>query len=487
MKNIFHRDYLLIGIYSMIIIFFNLFFHETWRDELHVWIIAQNSNSLLEFINLRSTEAHPIVWDIIQYSVSIFTSNFIYIKLLNILFSFITAYYIVKYLPFHFYQKALLLCSYYFLYEYSIINRSYALSIMLIFICLDLIQNKKYKWFIIVTILAANTNILSAIIITSISIYYWKINTISTKQIAFITSGVLFSITHIFYQLFYNWDFQDAGYMSSINIDKNLILYKFALIYKGLIPIPIFQHEFWNTNFISFLWFEGNLIASVLSLILLTCIIYIFKSNKKLLFAYIIGNLLLITLFTFFWGGSQRHWGFFFILFLVFYTIFVQLKLGTKTTNLFFTLLLILQLPGSIYAYYMDYNFTFSNSERVAKYIEQNVDSSKVILTGIPDYTLSSIIYKTSGIDKFYNIQSDKIEAFTNWNRPENISKEVFNKRIIKIHKLNPSKKIIVILSFNSIDINNFGNIGFTFNHLKTFDSAILSDENYKIYVLNFD
>ena len=487
MKTLSQNKFIILGIYSIVLFIVSIFFHETWRDELHVWIISQNSNSFLEFLQHRNTEAHPILWDLIQYTFSIFTSNFICLKLLNILFSIVTAYLFIKYLPFKIYQKVLLLFSYYFLFEYSVITRSYALSIMLLFISSELIKNKNYNGFIIISILAANTNILSAIVITSISIYYWSEKTLSAKHIIVIAIGVLLSVSHSFYQLFYNWDFQQAGYLSEINVDENLFLYKLALFYKGLVPIPIFQLEFWNTNFVTLKWYEGNFLASLLSIILMLTIGYFLRSNKKLLYSYFIGNLLLLTLFTFFWGGSQRHWGFFFILFISFYSILVQLKLDSKASNLLFTILLILQIPAGIFATYTDCIYSFSNSENVANYIDENYDKKKIVVAGFPDYTLSPIIYQSTKIDSFYNIQSCKKEVFTDWNRPENISENEFISRINKIHISNPSKKIIVILSFDSLNNYKFESAEFSFNHKKSFNSAIISDENYKLYELNFD
>ena len=479
-----------LSIYALLIGTLTLF-HEPWRDEYQIWAGVTSCPNFLDFLTLRSTESHPIIWDFLQFIISRFTHNFIYIQLANILFSLISAFLILRYSPFKNYQKLLLLFSYYFIFEFSIMARSYALGTMLLFSIIVLFSKKRDSYAIFLAVLAANTNILAAIIITCITIYLWYTKRLTFFKSFLIALGVLVCFSDVFYQTFFNWGFQNESTFLKSTLNINFLLAKTALLFKGFIPIPnITDPYFWNTHITDILPYPFSLASAMfLSLVLITMVYYLFKKKFFILIPFLIGCLFMFILYSFFWGGSQRHWGHFFILFLVLYWLFLQQYQESKFAKWSFSIILSLQLLAGTFAYFSDLNRPFSNSGKVAKYLTNHFNLQNTLLTGAFDYAITPVVAKISDTTTFYNLQSGKMESYIDWNRFDEPS--WFNFKPRKINK----KEILFI---NSKQIN-YGVIHtkhlallthqkppILFHHLKSFDNAIVADENYDIYHVEY-
>jgi len=120
--------------------------HELWRDEVKAWLVGSESISIPAFIyNIRDNLGHPYLWSFILYLISHYiTKNIEVMKILHLLISTTIAFLILKYAPFNKFIKILMVFSYYFFFEYSIISRNYSIGILAIIIFCILYKNK-YK------------------------------------------------------------------------------------------------------------------------------------------------------------------------------------------------------------------------------------------------------------------------------------------------------------------------------------------------------
>ena len=108
--------------------------HEMWRDEVHAWMLARESSSLVElFQNLRY-EGHPSLWHLCLYGLSQLTSNPLIMKIFHWEIGVAIALLIHCYAPFRRTQKILLSLGYFIFYEYSVISRSYSFSVLFLFL-----------------------------------------------------------------------------------------------------------------------------------------------------------------------------------------------------------------------------------------------------------------------------------------------------------------------------------------------------------------
>ena len=448
--------------------------HEMWRDEIHTWLRVGTFDNLLDFIKNRGTDSHPILWQLITYITNKVSNNVIVLQILNLSFVLGSLILIFKYSPFEIAQIILIPFTYYFAFEYPILTRSYSLGIFLLFSTIIFLQKKKDGWAILFSFLAANTNILIAIILFSLSLYLSFSKRFNTKKAVLFVGGIALSMLDIIYQTFVNWNY-DFSELIGFSI------HKLGLIYRGFIPFPKLDINFWNTNIIETI---PNQILSVylegfFSFLILFIIFLVFRNNLKLFVSFIIGTVVMTILFSYFWEGSQRHWGHYFLLFLVFYWQHIQDRVSNKVGNYFLTVILCLQVPGAIFANYMDYKYPFSNSGNVASYIKTNFDLGKYKITGVEDFTITPIVANISDSSTFFNIQSNKNESFIDWNRPNS-------------YALNNASIFENIVGVNiGIKLLNFEYLTGTkppviCERKRKFDGAIVEDENYILYDIKF-
>ena len=191
-------------IYAILSCTLAIWFHEAWRDEYQMWTAVLKCDGFLSFLHVRHLESHPIFWDLILFIISRFTTSFIIVQLINITFSVLLGYLILKYSPFHLAQKLMLLCSYYFVFEFNIIARSYSLGVFLLFLTIVLIQNKKVWWAVMVAVFAVNTNVLCAIIVSSMFVYFLLEKQIAWKHFGTLLIAGILSFVDIYIQTFRN-------------------------------------------------------------------------------------------------------------------------------------------------------------------------------------------------------------------------------------------------------------------------------------------
>lgn len=196
----------------------------------------------------------------------------------------------------------------------------------------------------------------------------------------------------------------------------------------------------------------------------------------------------MLVIFLFLFGGSQRHWGHFFVLFIVFYNIYLSFNNHERWITYFLNFALTCQVGVGIMALQKEIQHPFSNSGKVAQYIEQNYDASKVKIVGAPGYTLTPIIGQLSGFKEFHNLESGYSESFIDWNK--SYKKPPYNLDLIRPE----NNTILLILGGKNFKSDyewkktdfDAGNQSFEMHKVATFKGAIVSDENYELFEIRF-
>ena len=130
--------YLLLG-------FINISQHEMWRDELHIWAVCKSSNSIGELLFNKRYDGVPPLWYLICYVLTLLTDNPNSMKIIHLMFSSATAYLILRFSPFTWFNKVLLIFGYFFVYEYTVIARPYAPGIFFFFTAFIVYLKKQYE------------------------------------------------------------------------------------------------------------------------------------------------------------------------------------------------------------------------------------------------------------------------------------------------------------------------------------------------------
>ena len=497
--------------------------HEMWRDELEAWLIAKDSISIPEMLNNLKYTGHPALWYLCLHFISKVTTNPLVIQLFNLIVITAALFIFIYYSPFNYLQKTLFCFSYFPLYEYGIISRSYSLEMLLIFSFCALFCQKKHNYILltIVLLLLPHTNIYGLILgFIFAAIFFWTAvakaiynqkDSSEWRRIGIALSlsltTYLISLSAAIIQITPPADAKRIGRSASANSGLFQFIQSSEAVITGIwrsyVPIPNFSLEnSWGTNILAENIFLpeianidlGSFLSAVMSLVLFAIFTVIFARNYKALFTYVAGNALIIAFNLKYKLPDIRHNGHLFILLIVCFWIFLSeaqtnyaknrprvLKALSSQQNLLLTIILCIQLYAGIKMYAVDLGRVFSNSQNVARYIKNNQLEQSTIVG-----SRYRIVFPLSAwLDRpIYYPEIRKFGTFTVWTSksvPGNtyISQQEILQEAAKLKREN--ENLLLVLD------KKLGNIDTSLNPklLASYEDAIVDRENYFIYSID--
>jgi len=149
--------------------------HELWGDEIHSWNIAKGSGSFFDLLSNTRYEGHPPIWYVMLWSISKLTHDPVALQFLNLIISYAIVFIILFYSPFPIIIKALIPFGYFFIFEYSILSRNYAVALLIAF-CICIVIHKDFKRktavYYVLLFLLSNTHLLSLLLALSFHTYF---------------------------------------------------------------------------------------------------------------------------------------------------------------------------------------------------------------------------------------------------------------------------------------------------------------------------
>ena len=480
--------------------------HELWRDEIQAWMIGAETHSISEFIKeMRGGQGHPYLWNAMLAFIShLITDNIESMKVLHLAISTANIFLFLKYAPFNKAVRLLFVFGYFPFYEYSIISRNYAIGILFMIIFCILYKNK-YKNILpisIVLFLMGQTNIYAFVI--SISLFLMLIfdlildsrkEKISVKKV-YVFLAVIIILAEIFF-VYWQLKSQVPGgslrdiFIKPVNEYVQSAKTIFSAFIRAYIPVPVFKIDFWTSNLIA------NLLPNIVPILIFPVIIIatLFIIKKRVLFLYIIGNAAIAFIPFFLYSGSTRHYGHFFILFIICLWItninckdntdkidyLVKFKNNTnkKISNVFLVTILSLSVIGASFAFYFEYRYPFSCAKSVAKYIEDNFDKDRVVIAGFKDSASETVAAYLN--KEIYYTQSGKFSRLLSVSERKSATMEDSFKAAEGFKTRD--NDVIVIIDYSSFkdqgipEKYNFEKIN------RYFNSSIVPDESYYLYI----
>ncbi|MBC8132970.1 MAG: hypothetical protein H7X95_08325 [Deltaproteobacteria bacterium] len=133
--------------------------HEMWRDEVHFWSVARDSNGLWDLLTgERKYEGHPYLWYYLLHLASRVTRSLAAMHLVTASLAIGAALLWLRYASIPRLLRVLLLASYYVLYEYGVMCRAYTVGVLLLFVFCTLYHPYRIRY----VLLAAVLGLLSA-------------------------------------------------------------------------------------------------------------------------------------------------------------------------------------------------------------------------------------------------------------------------------------------------------------------------------------
>ena len=404
-----------------VILGFTITHHELWGDEIHSWNIVKASNSIGDLIANSRYEGHPPVWYVILWSISRFTHNVQYIQAAHFFIASLSVFLLLFFSKIPVTTKALIPFGYFFLFEYAVLSRNYAIGILAAFIiCIILQRHFKYRsvvYYIFLFILA-NTHLIALILACSLHFYFLLQQFEQRKKRSIIALHIFIGFITILPAVYFIFPPSDSSLGSQFFLSNWSMSHITALIQlplRSFMPIPAWwNYHFWNTQFLLELQSTNHfvrIISAIAVLAVLLMLYFILRKNKKSLLLFSCNLLLSFIVSLVFSLTAARYSGFIFIGFIVSYWLYCAETETTGNKKMLVNMLLIIQLAAGIFATIKDIQLPFSNGYKVKELLAE-VPPNKKIVT---DYwTLNPLEAFT---DKpFYCLELYKEKSFLQWN-----------------------------------------------------------------------
>ncbi len=429
--------------------------HELWGDEIHSWNIAKASGSILDLIDNTRYEGHPPVWYLMLWTISKFTHNLAYVQIIQLIIASSVVFIVVFYSPFPFITRILIPFGYYFLFEYGILSRNYAIGVLPAFcICYILQKEFKYKLLLYYALLffMSNTHLVALLLAGSLHLYFLLLTFGQKKNINKLFPHILLGILVFLPALYFIFPPSDSG------LTVGILMGKFDNQHLGIIaktplrvfiPVPAWwEYNFWNTQFLLTLQGKNSmlrLLTLFLSIGVLGIVWLVLKDSKKSLTLFVVNLTLTFIVAAIFPLTTQRYIGFIFIGFIAAYWLrCYEMPINRKNTWLI-NILLGIHVVAGVFIISKDIRLPFANSYRVNELINAVPLNEKIVT----DYWCVNTISAFTDT-AFYCIGLDSMPAFLQWKKEFNTrSPGVYLNSIKKLFEQEGLKKIYLISTYS--------------------------------------
>ena len=396
--------------------------HELWGDEIHSWNIARSSHDLIDLLRNSRYEGHPPLWYVVLFSITRITNEPEYMKIAQAVFAIAMVYVLLFASPFPLFIRTLIPFGYYFTFEYGALSRNYAIALVFAFLTTWVLTRKPRRhelWFYVLVFLLSNTHLLGLLLALSFCAYHaWEGRSAQggyRRAIILLAIGVLICLpaamqiappgeSQLNMQFWMDhWTVQQWDTMAQAPL-------------KAFVPIPDRdQFHFWNTNALLQRIPNddtGRLVIRCCAAALMALLCFLLRKDRGSVL-FIASNALLTAAVAFIFPlTSARYVGFIFIAFLIATWLHLHgrpLDIGHRA---FLSVVLVLQVLGSVIAIGRDRTFPFSNSAKVRE-LHALVPANALVVT---DYwclnNLSAFLARP-----FYSLEHRREMSFLRWDQ----------------------------------------------------------------------
>jgi hypothetical protein len=396
--------------------------HELWGDEIHSWNIAKGSGSFIDLISNIRYEGHPPVWYVVLWAISKFTHNLAYVQTVHLVIALSIVFILLFLSPFPFATRLLLPFGYYFLFEYTIISRNYAIAVLLTF-CICLIIKKSFRYksllYYLLVFLMSNTHLLAILLAASLHLYFLLVNVEQKKKQSVVLLHVLLGLLIFLPSLYFIFPPSDSQLNIQFWINRWNVHQLTAFIQAPLyafIPIPAWWlYNTWNSQFLIVARESVGMLRVInllISVLIPVIAFFILRKNKNAMILFLTNFLLsFIIAVAVFSLTSERYAGFLFIGFIAAYWQYCDETPVTSKNKYLVNAFLIVQLIGSVFIVSKDILLPFSNAHRVNELLKEVPGNEKTVA----DYWALNTI--AAFADRpFYCVDLQKEISFIQWN-----------------------------------------------------------------------
>lgn len=423
-------------IYSVITLI-TVFHHEFWCDEVNVWLILKNLPLCRAIIHIFA-EGHPLFFYSLCYPLVKLGFSMSAIQVMCWGSCTAAVYLLMRFSPFPWFLNLAITFGSGMLYCFPVISRSYSILPLLIF-GLAIVHKKLYEQhsnlllctYAVILLCIANTHIImygfSAAVFALLLLKRLNIDAIlSLREIKnrimvldvkeklihlFTIVGLLLPLLSVYY------GFKYSNSIFAIKTDQ------IANIVNAIKTIIACFYDIFSSNLV-ITEYPGGWYFYLMSLVIITLFILIFKCLKQLSLKYFIAALVSVVfqLFIYLFSYQRIHPNRVLIipLMIIFFLWLAGIDKKTavndkqcKNCMLALTLLFVLSIPTGLRIIQKDYNENFSSAKEMAEYIEKNIPNT----TNNKIYTYHiavslGVVYHLQGERNIFDFFDDPVKCY---------------------------------------------------------------------------
>jgi hypothetical protein len=358
-----------------------LHYHELFLDEAHHFLVSRDSPTLGDFYHNLRYDGHPRLWGALLYLITHYiTTDPVGMQVLQWVFVMAGAYVLLRYGPFTMWMKVVILAGYYFLFEYDVLSRNYAIGIWMLWVCCYLLRdvNRNIWWIGVLILLMCSAHLFFTFASIGIFLYVlaerrwwgWRLAVLAVFFGIGLTTAIIQARTPSV----------DNVNMTPVHPSewlsgKNLAFSAGALV-QGWLPVPqVNGGHFWNTG-----WLNGGHLGRVapwiLSVALLGFPAVVLRRKLAAMVFYYSSVALMLLFFVVTQMTANRYFGMVYIFFLAAAWLMADgsgpvLTLSTVRRWWWASWIGILavQVLVGVYAFGEDIRRPFSQSRNTAEYL----------------------------------------------------------------------------------------------------------------------
>ncbi|AKG20698.1 hypothetical protein [Calothrix sp. 336/3] len=498
-RGFFHSPWLIIIVFSCLG-FIGILNHAMWRDELNPWLIVRDSTSFTELVANIRYEGHPVLWYFSLAFLRQLADTPLVMQMFHLAIAIIAVTLFCLYSPFSQKQKILFTFGYFPFYEYLVISRNYAFSLLFIFAFCAAFPSRKKTYFYLATFLGLLANSSVYALFVSFSLFLTLLAEFcfnsqqrqqylqqSNKYDLFLSLGIIiFSFLLSVYIITppsdsYLHGGLDNGWVVQLDF-RNLLKTTGRLFGSYLLIIPTRKR-----------WLD--LIVCGVVALLIAFLTLVKLSKKPFPFFFYSAGTSIILMFTYLrFSGMPRHFGHLYLVFIAalwlakyypdsnfliqkvpFFNKFNQT--AHKWHNIVFMVILSVQFCGGIYAFSRDLIIPFSAARETANYLQKSQLANEFIVAS-RDANMAAL----SGYlnRKLYYPELQKMGSYTLFkgSRQPVEQAEVLRQITVLLKNQPEKKKMLLILHKELKNSRNDLNIV----PVKNFTRAWVDSERYYLY-----
>ncbi|MBH8573692.1 hypothetical protein I8752_11810 [Nostocaceae cyanobacterium CENA369] len=473
--------------------------HSMWRDELNPWLIVRDSQSLGDLIANIHYEGHPVLWYFSLAFLREIADTPVIMQLFHLSITSVAVAIFCLYSPFNYRQKFIFSFGYFPFYEYLLISRNYAFSLLFTFAFCAVFASRKttYLYLAILLGLLANSSAYALFVSFSLALtllvefcfdsehrkqYFSQ----SRKYDLLLSLGiVVFSFVLAIYIIIPPADSYLRGGLDNewfIKLDLPNLLRTISRLFGGYFLIIPKKR-----------WLDLIVCTSIALFVFGLTLIKLGKKPFPL-FLYIVGTGIILTFTYLRFAGAPRHFGHLYLVFIAalwlenYYqeSAFIANKIFVHTNTikhlqkwhtLVFMLILYAQLLGGISSFSRDLIVPFSASRETARYIQQSRLENEFIVAS-RDANMAALAGYLNR--KFYYPELKGMGSFTLFRkgRTEVEQAEILQQISLRLKNQENKKKILLILN-KKLNLNRDD---LKIIPLKNFQRSWVDTERYYLY-----